>query len=254
MKKLFVLMALIVIVVSAKAEILTNCDFEAGPWSGLGSGSGGSCFWIDLSPVYHTTGGSDGGAWMELSTMDMLGCIDGWTWQYSTIWTGDLAVSPGDSLTISGMAKHLQGDNILNVSIRYKDASHALIDLDGSGTLENLIDRVHLIWPTGPNWAAYFDTIIVPTEDLMGAPFASPVAYIDISFDTVDIAAIGVDQLLCSYLIPPSYGPADLTLFAREFLSPTPDPAIDIAPHPVVDGKADIRDFARISKFWNPGP
>lgn len=178
MKKLvLVICVLCSLVAVTQAELFINGDFEAGDtWGQGGSGSGGSYPWPAtlMPPTYQTTGGSDGGAWMELNTSAMVFAPTWtWGWGWSAIWSPDIAATTGEVLRLSGMAKHVDanyGSN-LKAFVDYVDSASLRVDLNGDGLAESLgtgvaadwkLDRYMVSWVTGANWAAFSDTFTVP--------------------------------------------------------------------------------------------
>jgi hypothetical protein len=200
MKKLLVLMLVLAVASIASAELFLNGDFEAGAWSGGGSGSGGGGTpwgWQPYPPQYQTSGGSDGGAWMQLdqSAAPYTGT---WNWAWSGVWTDSFATSGGTDLTISGMAQHLAGDATLRAFLSYHDADGLRVDINGDGISEVLgngtgqnpyhPDRILLTWDTTAGWDAFSTDIVVP--------LGFGITQMNVTFSVEDApGAVGVDEL-----------------------------------------------------------
>lgn len=201
MKKLLVLMLVLALAGIASAEIFVNGDFEAGAWSGGGSGSGGGpggWGWQAFPPIYQTSGGSDGGAWMQLdqSAAPYTGT---WNWAWSGVWNSlpNATATDGQSFTVSGMAKHLAGDTTLRGFISFENAGGLRVDYNGDGISMVLgngnnnqynLDRYMPTWTAGGSWGAFSDTFVVPS--------ALGIASFGVTF-SVEAApgAVGIDQV-----------------------------------------------------------
>ena len=201
MKKFIVLMALIAMVGLAQAELFVNGDFEAGAWSGWGSGAGAYWGTTAMPPVYHSSGGSDGGAWMEFDTTGYswaTWCTWEWALAWSGIWDGSIPATSGQEFTLSGMAKHVatgSAGNTLRAFVEYKDAGGTRLDYNGDGVVTN-DDRYMPTWATADSWGAFSDTFTVPTVDLLGNPFSAPIVTLEITLSVESEAAtVGVDEL-----------------------------------------------------------
>ena len=198
MKRLLVLMLVVALAGIASAEMFVNGDFEAGAWAGGGSGSGGSGAgpWSGtFPPQYQTTGGSDGGAWMQLD-QSTAPWTAAWNWAWSGVWSDSMAVSEGQELTLSGMAQHLAGDNTLRAFISYEDAV-GRVDLNGDGIAAALgnatpaqsrEDRYQPTWTTTAGWDAFTLDFTVPT--------GLDISQLNVTFSVEALpGAVGIDQV-----------------------------------------------------------
>lgn len=198
MKKVMVFLMILFLAGFASAEMIINGDFELGAWSSGGSGSGGSPAWAwqAFPPVFQTDGGgSDGGNWTLLDTSSAP-WTGGWNWAWSGIWQdGSFPAVAGDEFTISGMAKHISEGTTLRLFIAYEDATGTRVDYDGDGDVDN-DDRYKPTWTTGAAWAAFSDTFTVPSLDLLGGTFTSPIAQFGVTFSVeAEKAAVGIDEI-----------------------------------------------------------
>lgn len=201
MRKFAAVVLVLAVAGIANGEMFDNGDFEAGPWDGGGSGSGGSGAgpwgWTAFPPTYHTAGGSDGGAWMQLD-QSAAPWTAAWNWAWSAVWSDNMAVTGGQELTISGMAQHLAGDNTLRAFISYENAAGLRVDFNGdgisavlgNGTGQNPYhpDRELLTWASGSGWGAFSTDITVPQ--------GLNVSQLNVTF-SVEAApgAVGIDQV-----------------------------------------------------------
>ncbi len=160
MKNVLILVAIVAMCSVAQAELLVNGDFEAGssaPWNAWGSA--GSAAYISggaMVPTYETTGGSDGGAWMELHTIGA--GANSWAASFISQTVVD-GVSGGDVLTVSGMAKSSTGSS-LSARILFLDAAGDEVTYnDDAG--DGSIWRNHLIldFAVGTDWTPFSQTI-----------------------------------------------------------------------------------------------
>ncbi len=204
MKKVLILFVLLTMMSVANAELFINGDFEAGAWSAGGSGSGSSWSWQTFPPTYHTTGGSDGGAWMQLDT-STAPIEPGWDWAWSGIWHEPyLPCESGQTFTVSGMTKYVTGGNTLRLFVDFLDIFGNRVDYNGDGKHEGAgnctpncnDDRYMPTWPTGADWAPFEDTFTVPETDLLGNPFIYPIVEMGFTFSVeAEAASVGVDEL-----------------------------------------------------------
>ena len=160
MKNVLILVAIVAMCSVAQAELLLNGDFEDGssaPWNGWGSA--GSAAYMSggaFVPTYETTGGSDGGAWMELHTIGA--GANSWASSFISQTVVD-GVSGGDVLTVSGMAKSSTGSS-LSARILFLDAAGDEVTYnDDAG--DGSIWRNHLIldFAVGTDWTPFSQTI-----------------------------------------------------------------------------------------------
>ena len=195
MKKLVVLCVLCLLASVTHAELFVNGDMETGAWDGDGSGNGtatnfdtGATMWgwRTHAPVYQATGGSDGGAYMEVKTA---GYWNGWDW--CSIWQ-TVAATPGETYQVSAMAKTIAGTGPLKVIADFKDATGTRVDLNGDGIVNNA-DRLVFTHTPGAEWELISSAFTAPTLDGLGNPFASPITQVLIEFNTAR-GFIGVDE------------------------------------------------------------
>lgn len=206
MKKLLLVVGFAVCMAGiARAELLDNGDFEAGTdfwWhGGSGSGTGTAGYaWKNCDGRLVASGGSDGGQYFHLDTTPMDGHMDNWGWAWSGVGTiGRPLVWSGDELTIDFYAKDLLGGGAeLGIYLEWEDASGTRVDYDGDGAYDNQKDRsVILVNLVGDGtWEHFNLTYTVPTVDLLGNPFSSPVAQAQFMWSAESgLWSIGVDEL-----------------------------------------------------------
>ena len=209
MKKISLLVAFLAIVGFANAELISNGDFEAGlsGWSGWGSGSGSATWWAwywwsGAPTTGAAPGGSDGGQYAVLDTTGMPGYTRGaWGWVWQGVWQPDLPMTPGQQLDITGMANGMADPDgsgyVVNLFLEWEDAAGNRVDYDGDGTIVNNDDRSLVSWTlTGGAWEAIDVLYNVPTQDLLGNPFANPIAQANVMWSVESASLqIGLDQL-----------------------------------------------------------
>ena len=155
MKKLIFLCALVAFAGFASAELL-NLDFEDGMtgWGSWGSGSGDGGY-VNHWAYVETTGGSDGGQFMNVTTEGSN------FWGYNVVWRSDTAelmtVAEGDWLTLGGYYKDLSGDGGTGgIKFEWLDASGL------HGNEGGLVPAVEIAITPTTEWAYYEATMQAP--------------------------------------------------------------------------------------------